>query len=599
MSPKRWDVLSPCPPEFIAGCGAVHPVLPKLLWHRGVRDPEEVAAFLEPSYEDHVHDPFLFSQMPQAMDRILKAMRNGERMLVFGDYDADGLTGSATVISILRDLAERMRLEFAPEIRSYVPHRDKEGYGLQMPQVERFIQDGVQLVITVDCGIACVPEIAKLRVNGVDVIVLDHHQYGEDLPDGILIHPGIPNETYPFPHLAAVGVAWKFACACISTVRDQGVDIPEGYEKWLLDLVSIATVTDIVPLIGENRALERYGLKVLNKTRRPGLRALIENAGLTYGSISARDIGFMIGPRLNAASRMDHASVGLDLLLSKTDEDARQHAVRIERLNRSRQEAMAGMMKEADELVEGFSDAEHLHVLWRSDWSPALVGLVAGRMSDRFGIPVVAIGKHGGQWIGSGRSYPFYDITDAVKRVGEGLLTRSGGHIQACGFALAEDDHIPEFALRLREDAKRRIGPEWIGPALEVHAELDLRDLDWKLIDVLEQMEPFGCQNPEPMFVTRNVEVISSSTVGKDAKHIRIIGRSEDGKVHPFIAFGFAPRINEVMHGNRIDIVYTVSASEWNGSRDIQCKVKDFRLVQERGSTNVCAEDRLAEAGLI
>lgn len=573
---KRWNIAEFCPSDFLCG-SEIHPIFPHLLWHRGIREQKEVEDFFSPSFSEHVHDPFLFRDMRIAVDRVLKALETGEKILVFGDYDADGLTGSTVVISTLAEVHRCAGFSAPLQVESYIPHRDKEGYGLQMRQVQPFIDQGVNLVITVDCGIACVVEIEALAKGGVETIVIDHHQFGETLPNALRIHPGLPYETYPFKSLAAVGVAWKFACALVFVAREKGIAVPEGFEKWLLDLVAIATITDIVPLVGENRVLEHFGLIVLNRTRRPGLRALIRSAGLTLGMITPRDIGFAIGPRLNAPSRMDHASVGLELLLSETDEEASVLASRIESLNRARQEATLQMMCEADVLLETFSPEAKLHVLWRDDWSPALVGLVAGRVSDRFGVPVIAIGKHGGQWIGSGRSFPWYDITDAARRSGEGLLTRVGGHIQACGFALAEDDDVVTFAQRLRADAETIISSDLAGPALEIHAEVKLSDVNWGLLDGLNRLQPFGCGNPDPVFVTKNVQVVTSQTVGKDGKHLRFVVRSSEGSSLPFIAFGFGSRVSEVPQGARIDIAYGVSPTEWNGRREIQCKVVDFR----------------------
>lgn len=573
---RRWIVLDPHPPEFSEAVD-LHPVIRQLLWHRGIRTSEGVEDFLHPTFEKHVHDPFLFKNMQSAVDRVFLAIEKCEKIVVFGDYDADGLTGSTVVIATIRDIHQRMIGAKPLRLKSYIPHRDKEGYGLQMAQADQFVRDGVHLVITVDCGIACVNEIERLKKGGTQTIVVDHHQFGETLPDAILIHPSVPDETYPFKQLAAVGVAWKFACGLIQEARKRGIEIPDGHEKWLLDLVAIATVTDIVPLVGENRVLETYGLKVLNKTRRPGLRALICQSGLIPGRITARDIGFVIGPRLNAPSRMDHASVGLELLLSNTEEEASVIASRLEALNRDRQDAMAVMMREADALLDAFPKDAPSYVLWRDDWSPALVGLVAGRVADRFGVPVVAIGKHGQTWIGSGRSYPHYDITEAVKRAGEGLLTRSGGHVCACGFALAKDEHVPEFAERLRADSMERISTDQIGPTMEIHAELPLSHLNWDFLEKLSIMEPFGAANVSPVFIARDLEVVTSSTVGKEGKHLRIIARSAEGPTQAFIAFGFGARVSEAMHGSHIDIVFTVSESEWNGNKDIQCKVVDFR----------------------
>ena len=576
---KKWLIQESAPESFIEEHKDLHlhPVVSSLLWNRDIRKVEDIQAFLEPSFDTHIHDPFLFSQMQIAVERIVRALREGQRVLVFGDYDADGITGSATVITAIRKAYEVLGLDGGLDLQSYIPHRDKEGYGLQMSQVEKFIDEKIDLVITVDCGISCVAEVADLKLAGIDTIIVDHHQFGDALPDGVLIHPSIPGETYPFKLLAAVGVAWKLACGLIGYLRTEcDCEIPDGYEKWLLDFVSIATVTDIVPLVGENRVLETYGLIVLNKTKRPGFQALFRRAGLVQGSINARDVGFAIGPRLNAPSRMDHASVGLKLLLSETDEEADFYAGDIERLNRERQDATKVMMKEADEILESFSNTDPAYVLWRHDWSPALVGLVAGRVADRFGAPVVAIGKHGAQWIGSGRSYPYYDITEAVKRAGEGLLTRSGGHVQACGFALEDDEYVPLFAERLRQDAAEQIQEGDNGPSLEIHAEIPLAHADWKLTGMLDAFEPFGAQNPHPVFMTSRVEVVTSCTVGKLGKHLRFVGRHQ-GVSRTFIGFNFGHRVEEAMHGCHIDVVYTVSINEWNGRRDLQCKVVDFR----------------------
>ncbi|MFA5129393.1 MAG: single-stranded-DNA-specific exonuclease RecJ [Patescibacteria group bacterium] len=577
---KRWEILDPCPAHFTEELSSYHPVVPHLLWHRGIQTIEDVESFLKPSFASHVHDPFLFSNMHTAVKRVFTALRGGERILIFGDYDADGLTGSACLIQTIRDIHSRMSDVPALDLHTYIPHRDKEGYGLQMPQAERFAEEGTNLLITVDCGIACVNEIAHLRAAHVDVIVVDHHQFGETLPDAILIHPSVPGETYPFKFLAAVGVAWKVSCALTMHARECGIDMPAGYEKWLLDFVAIATVTDIVPLVGENRALETFGLIVLNKTRRPGLRALIRSSGLAAAQMNARDIGFAIGPRLNAPGRMDHAAIGLELLLEESQERADAIAKTIEGLNRDRQDMTKLMMAEADILLETFSSDERVHVLWRDDWSPSLVGLVAGRVSDRYGMPVIAIGKHQGQWIGSGRSYSYYNIAEAVQRAGEGLLTRSGGHAQACGFALAEDDHVPAFAQRLRDDARGHINEDRIGSCMEIHADIRLRDITNQLVDALESLEPYGAGNPKPLFIARNIEVLSSTTVGRDATHLRIVGRDAGGVSRTFIAFGMGKRKDEATNGCRLDIVFTISRSEWNGVKDIQCKVEDFRKAE-------------------
>ncbi len=598
---KRWMVAEAAPKTFIRSLSSMHPVVPQLLWNRGIRQTDEVPRFFNPSFEEGIHDPFLFSQMQKAVDRLFAALESGEKITVFGDYDADGITGSTVLITTLREIEKRTKgrkdegtkgegdsalsslRPFVPSslIHSYIPHRDKEGYGLQMGAVDVLASNGTKIIVTVDCGIACVAEVARAKELGMDTIIVDHHQFGETLPDGILIHPSIPGETYPFKSLAAVGVAWKLASALIVEARKRGLDILETFEKWLLDLVSIATITDIVPLVGENRVLEHFGLKTLNKTRRPGLVALVERAGLAWGSINARDIGFGIGPRINAAGRMEHASVALDLLLAETESEALDLSHRLEALNRARQQATEKMMKQAEEMLEGKDRGTRIegsiHVLWHHTWSPALVGLVAGRIADRYGAPAVAIGKHGEQWIGSGRSFPTYDITAAVKRVGDGLLTRSGGHIQACGFALAEDRHVPTFAERLREDAATNVRAEDLGPALDVDACIQLDQADERLIETLKTFAPFGCGNPEPVFVAERVRIVSSGTVGQDGKHLRFTAKDASGIARRFIAFKFGDRASEAKPDTQLDVAFHVTENEWNGRKEVQCKVVDFK----------------------
>jgi single-stranded-DNA-specific exonuclease len=576
---KRWIVKEATSVDFVPASGDFHPIANHLLWHRNVREPNEVTQFFNPSYDEGIHDPFLFRHMRAAVDRLFVALTRGEKIVIFGDYDADGITGSAALIATLREIENRIsNVEYRmSNICSYIPHRDKEGYGLRAATVQQLVHEGARVIVTVDCGIACVDEIAVARSAGVDVIVVDHHQFGETLPDAILIHPSVPGETYPFKSLAAVGVAWKLACGLIREARTHGMEVDEHFEKRLLDLVSIATITDIVPLLGENRVLEQYGLRVLNKTNRPGLRALIRRGGLRFGEVTERDVGFAIGPRINAAGRMEHASLALALLLAATDEEAEERSAVIEQLNRARQAATSAMMEQAERMLMEAAERTRLHVLWHDTWSPALVGLVAGRVADRFGMPAVVIGKHGDQWIGSGRSLPSYDITAAVKRVGEGLLTRSGGHVQACGFSLAEDRHVPMFAERLREDAERHLLPEDLGPALEIDAELALDRVDWSLVDTMRRFAPFGCANTEPVFMTKRLAVTSSGTVGQDSRHLRFTAADASGRQQKFIAFNFGKRLSEAAVGSMIDVAYTVSMNEWNGNREIQCKVVDFR----------------------
>lgn len=574
---KRWRILEPAtalPPEAFPG---KHPVLATLLANRGITDAFEAESFLNPDFETGIHDPFRFARMADAVARVFAAFEAKEHITVHGDYDADGVTGSTLVITVLRELNTRLHGgEKGATIDHYIPHRDKEGYGLHRNTVDVLRERGTNLLITVDCGIACVDEIALAKTHGIETIVLDHHQFGDTLPDGYLIHPRLPGESYPFEHLAAVGVSWKFACGLLIEARRRGMDISEGWEKWLLDLVSIATVTDMVPLVGENRVLLTYGLKVLNKTRRLGLRTLVD-AARSKGELNSESIGFSIGPRINAAGRMDHAELALTLLLAETDEDASRLAFELEQCNRARQKAVEKMMDRAQEMAES-QERDSALVFWNSDWSPALVGLVAGRFLERTGKPVIAIGKHGSQWIGSGRSPAVYDITEAIKRAGDGMLTRSGGHVQACGFSFPEDDHAPMLSERLKADAAARLSAEDLIPERLIDAEIVLDEIDWRLVEAVETLEPYGMGNPRPVFVSRQLEIVDSGLVGSTGAHLRFSARSQGGRVQKFIGFKFGSRLEEMKPGTRVDVVYDIGVNEWNGRRDIQCKVVDIAV---------------------
>ncbi len=578
---KIWRTTEVSPEQLpldAAGLLALnlHPVANRMLANRELLSREEIEAFFNPSWETGLHDPMLFRQMPEAVARIFSALEKNERIVVHGDYDADGVTGSSVILSTLKEIgshvgAHAMRTD--RHVESYIPHRDKEGYGLNAKTVNLLAEQGTKLVITVDCGIANVEEVALAKSLGMEVIVVDHHQFGETLPDGILIHPRLPGESYPFPHLAAVGVSFKLASALIAEARKRNLAIQDGWEKWLLDFVSIATVTDMVQLVGENRVLETYGLKVLNKTRRPGMQRLIQISGCELGKLDTQSVGFSLGPRINAAGRMDHASLALKLMLAESEEEASVLAAQLEGHNKDRQTATKGMLEEAE--AQEADATSPLLVFWNENWSPALVGLVAGKFMERYGKPVIAIGKHGDHWIGSGRSFTGYDITAAVKRAGEGILTRSGGHVQACGFSFDDDSQLQLFVERLVEDARKSLKLEECIPILSIEAELALDEVTWQLVETINRFEPFGEGNRKPIFASKKLKVISSDLMGQTKKHVRCLLGSANGAAMKFVGFNFSDRFELFTPGNFIDVAYDIGINEWQGRKEIQCKLVD------------------------
>lgn len=573
--------------EFRMRLADIPPVAAQLLWTRGIRDVDEARTFLEPKYERDLHDPFLFRHMERACERVWNAMENGERVIVHGDYDADGVTGSTVLLSTFRETA---RLVGADDTAfgSYIPHREHEGYGLRTETVEKLAADGASLIITVDCGISCAPEIARATELGVDTIVVDHHQIPERIPECIILHPLVEGETYPFKKLAAVGVAFKFACGFIAYAARKGVALPAGFDKWLLDLVAIATVTDFMPLVGENRALEKYGLVVLNRTKRIGLRKLIEAAGLKYGDMDTVSVGFSIGPRINAASRMDHADAALRTLLAETPEEATVLAEALNQLNRDRQkyteEIMAAARKQLAEMGDRFA-----YVLCGDGWSAGIVGLVAGKLVTETGRPVFVCGKDGERIVGSGRSIEGFNVVAAMERAKE-FLSRFGGHPQACGLTIFGDKNLEAFRASVEAYAKELLEGRDLRPEIVIDAELRASDVNWDLVDALEKLEPHGEGNARPRFLLRDLLVSSRDAIGKTGTHVRMTLRGDIPKEIRAIGFGMTERTKSCEPGQRVDIVGEIGINEWNGSRSIQVRLVDICLSSETRAKGILTE---------
>lgn len=573
---RAWKVIASEREVGVDTSVSLHPIIRQLLVNRGVgTEAEAVERFFNPNYERDIHDPFLFRNMRKAVGRIFLALQSGEHITVHGDYDADGVTGSTVIIATLREIAILLGKPDAP-IDFYIPHREDEGYGMHNETVEILHERGTKLIITVDCGISCAPQIALAVTHGIDTIVLDHHEFfPESLPDAILIHPRLPGETYPFPFLAAVGVSWKVACALLASARERNLAVPLGAEKWLLDLVAIATVTDVVPLVGENRTLEHFGLRVLRKTRRLGFQKLFAVAGTKIDAIDTHVVGFQIGPRINAAGRMEHASVALELLLSTDDAEADVLALRLQEHNVARQEESKRILAEARTQVMLRPDAPIL-LAYGEDWSPALVGIAAGRLAQEFGRPALFLGRIGDRWIGSGRSIPGFHITDAIREVAD-CLERFGGHPQACGFTTFADERFTQFLVRIEAVAEKRLAGIALSPVLSIDAELTSADITSLLIDALVKFEPYGEGNTEPRFMSRNLIVVQSDLLGNTGRHLKLLLRFPDGTTRKFIGFGFGSRMDECVPGARIDAVYELGWNDWNGRREVQCKLVDLR----------------------
>ncbi len=573
---KRWLVQEPITSEVKAQFPELNGTILQLLWNRGLHTQEEMDVFLGPDWSRDTFDPALFVNMPLAVSRVFQSLENGEVITIHGDYDADGTCGTAVLVSTLREMCRAFHFN-EKKVTAYIPHREKEGYGMSIETIEHLhAHEKTKLVITVDCGISNKPAIDRGVELGIDTIVCDHHTMPAELPTkAILIHPLVPGETFPNKHLCGTGVAFKLASALIVEARNRGAAFSDGHEKWLLDLVAIATVTDVMPLRGENRVLEKYGLLVLNKTRRKGIQKLLDVAGSTLGELDTVSIGFQIGPRLNAAGRMTHASEALDLLIEEDDVHATTLAMRLQELNVQRQKASQLMYEQARKQV-GEAEGEALIVAYQEGWGAGLVGLVAGKLANEFGRPTLVIGKDGEKFVGSGRSIEGFDVTKALHHA-SAYLDKFGGHPQACGFSVIGEERFHKAMEMMKEFAAIELKSEELEPRLMIDAEIPLAEIGWELFDGLKAFHPFGTGNPVPIFSSRGVRVSSFSTVGRTGGHLKLRLQGQTGKLVEAIGFGFGDWVEKLTLGAQIDVAYEIQVNEWNGNRQLQVRIVDLQ----------------------
>ncbi len=573
---KRWVIAEPISDDVKKQFPEIAPAVLQLLWTRGLRTQEEIDVFLGPDWSRDVYSHDLFNHMVAAVTRVFESLEAGEVISIHGDYDADGVCGTAVLVSALRDICRALGFD-EKKITTYIPHREKEGYGMSVSTMEHLHEhDKTKLVITVDCGISNKPAVDRGKELGVDTVICDHHTMPEELPDqAILIHPLVPGEAFPNKHLCGTGVAYKLACGLIDEARRRGADLPDGYSKWLLDLVAIATVTDVMPLSGENRVLEKYGLLVLNKTRRTGIQKLLDVAGSKIGELDTVSIGFQIGPRLNAAGRMTHAQEALELLIEEDELRATELAMRLQEINKERQKASQAMYVQAESQLKTMGD-DKLLVVWQEGWGAGLVGLVAGKVVSKYGKPTFVVGRDGDKFVGSGRSPEGFDITQAMRHASD-HLDKFGGHPQACGFSVHGEEKFLRAVESMRAYAEEQITLEDLGPRVNIDAQVDLDEVDWPLYDALQPFRPFGTGNPRPLFLSKGAKVISFSAVGKEGSHLKLRLQGQGGKILPAIGFRLGDWVDRLTIGAEVDVVFEVQVNEWNGNRELQIRVEDLK----------------------
>ncbi len=540
------------------------PLVNRLLANREV-SPEEVHSFLSPDYDTELHDPFLLSDMPVAVERIKAAIDNQEQIAIFSDYDCDGIPGAV----ILHDLFKALEYD---NFQNYIPHRHYEGFGLSSVAIDKLAADGVKLVITIDCGTNDVEVVEYAKEKGIDIIVTDHHEPADELPPAVaIVNPKLGE--YPFPHLCGAAVAYKLAQAMLSATSHSLVP---GQEKWWLDMVGIATIADMVPLRGENRVLAQYGLTVLRKSRRPGIQQLLRKQRINQSFLSEEDIGFSIGPRINAASRMDTPEDAFELLATKDVVKAGERLNRLEDLNKERKSTVAVMTRQLHQRLKKLTEVPSVLVFGSPDWRPSLVGLAANKLAEEHQRPVFIWGKDGnGMYKGSCRSGGTASVVELMNAANE-LFVEHGGHHASGGFTV-KDEHIHTFAQRLQEVFEENKAAIEHEPELLIDEYLQLSDVTDGLIKDLERLAPYGTGNPKPLFAFKDVQPELVETFGKGKEHLKLKYQHPTGTLEA-IAFFAAP--TSYKKAPKVDETHTLIAhaekSFFMGRAQLRLRIVDI-----------------------
>jgi single-stranded-DNA-specific exonuclease len=557
-----------------AGALSLSPLLACLLINRGIDTPEKAAVFLSPSLREGLRSPLLFPDMPRATERLLRARARGERVCVYGDYDVDGVTGSSQLLLFLRELGMQ------PDL--YIPHRTREGYGLNSQAMKLIADRGTKVMVTADCGATAHAEISLAQSLGIDVIVCDHHHVPEQRPPAYAVLNPMEKEcAFSFTGLSGAGVVFYLLMGLRMRLREQGEERVPDLRRYL-DLVTLGTVADLVPLVEENRVLVTYGLKEIERSQRPGIRALKEVSG--DAEVSSSYIGFRLGPRLNAGGRLAEAQKAVELLTTTDVERARVLAADLDQENRARQGIEEQILNQAVALVGAWPDLAERRsiVLASAEWHPGVIGIVASRLVERFHRPTFLIALDGDKGKGSGRSPKTFHLYEGLKACAD-LLEGYGGHRQAAGLSI-KANLVAVLAERFETVARERLNAEDLVPVTDVDAELDLSVLEAQTLAEVRRLEPYGQGNPEPIFLAREAQVVALRTVGGNPSfgkpgHLKLVLRSPRGG-RPVDAIGFGMGNLPVAQGGRINVLYTPEINVWNGAASLQVRLRDLRIAQ-------------------
>lgn len=550
----------------LAHTAGVPPLVARVLVARGIVDAGAAERFLNPSL-GQINDPFLLKGMGEAVDRVGRALAAKESIYIYGDYDVDGLTSTTVLHQTLRELGAR--------VDYYIPHRLNEGYGLNGEAVEELAGRGAQLIVTVDCGIGAVAEAARARELGVDMIVTDHHEPAETLPAACaVINPRQPGCDYPDKSLAGVGVAFKFAHALLKAHHPDGERAKELL-KSMLDLVALGTVADVVPLVGENRALVTAGLELLRRGERIGIKRLCERASLKQALLDATHIGFGLGPRLNAAGRTEHANFGAELLMTDDSAEAGRLAEQLETFNNNRRSIEQAMLNEALDMLGPTID-DRVVVVAQDGWHPGVLGIVAARIVGLLHRPAFVIGIDGNVAKGSGRSIPGFDLHAALTAC-DGCLQRYGGHKMAAGLTVAADQ-LDTFIRRINAHAAEAMNEEMLRPLIEIDAHAEAGELTVETVRALEKLAPHGQENPKPVIALTDLRLIDDPQVMK-GRHLKLRTAGPRGGWLTALGWNMAHRAAELeRYRGTIRLAGSPTINEWNGRTNVELVLKDFQV---------------------
>lgn len=561
----RWTLKSKPPEQKVkrlAQALNVEDFVATLLVQRGIETFEDAKNFFRPSL-DHLHDPFLMKDMDKAVTRIELAIANQENILVFGDYDVDGTTAVSLVSSYLKT--------YYPNIATYIPDRYAEGYGISFKGIDFADDNGITLIIALDCGIKSIDHVAYAKERNIDFIICDHHRPGSALPDAVaVLDPKREDCSYPYDELCGCGVGFKLIQA-LGSNKNQTIDDFIPY----LDLVATAIAADIVPMTGENRVLAYFGLQVINSDPRPGIKALIHQ--IKKQSLDITDVVFIIAPRINAAGRIKHGNHAVELLTEFDFEQAQQFASEIEQYNSDRKDLDKQITKEGLLQIENNGEKERFTtVLYQEDWHKGVIGIVASRLIETYYRPTLVFTKSGDKYAASARSVKGFDVYNALEACSQ-HLEQFGGHMYAAGMTLKQENYST-FKEAFEKQVQETIHPDMLIPEIEIDAEIDFTDITPKLTRILKQFEPFGPQNMTPVFLTKNVKDTGyAKKLGGEDEHLKLFVKQNNSEGIAAIGFGLGNKIDLTTNQKAFEAVYCIDENEWKGKISIQLRLKNIR----------------------